>query len=152
MCFSIFSEDWVWVDLHGIYLCSVCGCIWGRSSSMICCDSPTHFPVGGERWCPMGDSSPHQGLLVCPFPSYSPMAGVPNMPEAGEPPHWGCNPHGCKRRNTETRFMLQNSQGMTDLPDWIMLRPLLGGCESMYVTVSQFCRAAVKWHAHTSTF
>lgn len=69
----------------------------------------------------------------------------------------GCNPHGYKRRNTETGFMFQNSQGMTDLS--IVMGSRLDHAkatvkcyESVDMTISQFCRAAVKWHAHTSIF
>lgn len=76
MCF--FNMQWKlslsWS--HGIYLVSVCECEgeaaqWSAVILLLTSLStflipPIFFPVGAERQCPVWDSSPHQGLLVCP--------------------------------------------------------------------------------------
>lgn len=88
---------------------------------------------GGERWCPMGDSSHHQGLLVCPRP-------ISQLVTSGwcSQYAWGwrasalmdailmATREGTQRQDlcSKTHREWQIYQLLWD-PDWIMLKPLL---------------------------
>lgn len=118
MCFSIVSENWVWIDLHGIYLVSVCGCIWVEAAGW-CAVILLLTSLWGEK----GDI-PWQTVLLskvsscvqASFPSFLPVRLMfPICLRLESFCTGGCNPHGCKRKSTETEFMFQNSQGMTNL-------------------------------------
>lgn len=122
MCFSTFSGNWVWVDVHGIYLVSVCGCMWGEKQLDDLLWFSYSLPWGLKGLAPNPccgvpwETVPLTKVSLCVhFPvSYQRLIFTICL-RLGSFRPGGCNHHACKSRNTGTGFMFQNSQGMTDL-------------------------------------